>query len=78
MDWNVEKGQQGKQLMSSGHYEEFIAFLEMKMSQIDTEKHENPQISHFSKILCKFPQTYWRTCELERWKGAKSKECAVQ
>ena len=40
--------------MSSGHYEEFIAFLEMEMSQIDTKNYENPKSSQLSKIICNF------------------------
>ena len=51
VDWNVEKGQQGKHLMYSSCYEEFIAFLERKTSQIDTENHKSPKSFQFSKVL---------------------------
>ena len=27
VDWNIEKGEQGKHLLSSSRYKEFIAFL---------------------------------------------------
>ena len=51
MDWNVEKGEQRKNLLSSSRYEEFFAFLEMKTSQMDTENDKNPKGFQFSKVL---------------------------
>ena len=59
--WNVEKGKQGKHLLSSSRYEDLIAFLEIKKSQIDTEIDKNPksfQIQRFSAI---FPRNFRRT-----------------
>ena len=50
VDWNVEKGKQGNNLLSSSRYEEFIAFLEMKKSQIDTENDKNPKLFNIQRF----------------------------
>ena len=49
MVWNVLRGQQGKRWLSSNHFQEFIAFFQIKMSQIDTEIDKQLKIFQFSK-----------------------------
>ena len=75
MDWNVEKGQQVKHLLSSSHYEKFIAFLEQKMSQIDTENNKNPKFSNIKDFM-KFFSTF--STDFVGWnveKGQQGKLC---
>ena len=54
VDWNVEKGQKGNNVLSSRLFEEFLAVFQVKMSQIDTENHKKPKVFQFSKFLCIF------------------------
>ena len=54
VDWNIEKGQQEKLCCPVDFSEELIAFLKMKIIQIDTENDKKINVFRFSKILCNF------------------------
>ena len=51
VNWNVEKGQQGKNVLSSRLFRRVYCCFQVKMSQINTE---NDKTSNFSKFLCMF------------------------
>ena len=53
-DWNVERVNKERMCCPVGFYEEFIAVLLVKVSQIDTENDKSPKIFQFSKCLCIF------------------------
>ena len=59
VDWNVEKGQQGKTVLSSRLFEKFIAVFQVKMSRTDTENDRRtqniPVFFVFMHFLLKFP-----------------------
>ena len=59
VDWNVLRGQRGKNWLFSCLFEQFIVFIEMKMPLIDTKNDKNPKIFQFSKLLCNFSLNFW-------------------
>ena len=68
---NALNGQQGKRWLSSSLYQRvYCVFLNIKMSQIDTEIDKKDKIFHFSKILQIFCQMFAKTRELDSFKGS--------
>ena len=64
MDWNVENGQQGKNVMPSMLREEINAVFQKK-NVFDIEKDKNSKILGFSPFLLNFCQTIHRRRGLE-------------
>ena len=51
MDWNVEKGQKGNNMLSSSLFWKCLLQFLVKMSQLDTENNQKLKIFQFSKVF---------------------------
>ena len=54
VDWNVEKNQKGKNLLSSRHFQEFTVVFKVKISQINTGKDRKPKFLNFQSFYTFF------------------------
>ena len=58
VDWNVEKGQQGKLVLSTMLSEETYGVLQLKLSGIDIEKDKNSKFFMISTVFVQFFSNY--------------------
>ena len=78
VNWNVEKGQQVKNVLSSRLFEEFIAGLYVKMSPCNTEKKQKSKNVLFFNDFMLFPQIFVGLRGLEHRQRSTRKKRNVQ
>ena len=71
VDWNNEKSQQERSVLSCRLFEEFIPVFVAKMDQIGTENDKESKIFYILKILYKFVEV---STDFVDWKVLKAQQ----